>query len=106
MNRSRNGEAKYEIRGGGRRLGALGSWGTPRCALLLAAVLTLAGCGSGSSESASQMSSYSSSGEEAAGLFTLNPDQLAHVQVLTVAPSSGRYFFHGHSWSARSLIPT
>lgn len=56
----------------------------------LAAALALAGCGSGSSEPANQMASYSSTNHagEGAELFTLPAGQLAHVQIFTVATSS------------------
>ncbi len=86
MNRWKHCRAKNEIRGGSRE--TFGNWVAPGFALLLATGLTLAGCGSGSSESASQMSSYSSTSGEGAGLFTLNSDQMAHVQIFTVAPSN------------------
>ncbi len=56
---------------------------------ILTASLALAGCGSGRSEPASQMASYSSAGSAGgqAELFTLPSDQLAHVQIITVTPS-------------------
>lgn len=60
--------------------------------LVLAATLAwaalLAGCGFGHRESASQMTSYSSQESKAATpeLFTIPPDQMSHVQVVTLGP--------------------
>lgn len=55
-------------------------------ALACAGVLT--GCGSGHRDSASQMTSYSSteSKAETPQLFTIPPDQMSHVQVVTIEP--------------------
>lgn len=48
----------------------------------------LAGCGSGHRESASQMTSFSSkeSKEATPELLTIPPDQMSHVQVVTIEP--------------------
>ena len=56
------------------------------CAMLVAAVC-VAGCGS--RERASQMTSYSSQGakSETPALFTIPPEQMSHVQVVTVGPT-------------------
>ena len=63
----------------GRRLGL---------AAALACAAALAGCGSGHRESASQMTSYSSkeSKAETPQLFAIPPDQMSHVQVVTIEP--------------------
>jgi cobalt-zinc-cadmium efflux system membrane fusion protein len=55
----------------------------------LAVVLALAGCG-GTGDQASKMTSFSTteSAESKAELFTLPPDQMAHIQVFTVAQTS------------------
>jgi membrane fusion protein, heavy metal efflux system len=55
----------------------------------LAVVLALAGCG-GTSDQANKMTSFSTaeSAESKAELFTLPPEQMAHIQVFTVAQSS------------------
>jgi membrane fusion protein, heavy metal efflux system len=55
----------------------------------LAMALPLAGCG-GTSDQASKMTSFSTaeSAESKAELFTLPPDQMAHIQVFTVAQTS------------------
>jgi len=52
----------------------------------LAAGLAFAGCGSGSGDSESKMTSYSGTESKAdtASLFSVPPDQLAHVQVVSV----------------------
>ncbi len=57
-------------------------------AATLAFACVSAGCGSGHSESASQMTSYSSteSKAETPQLFTIPPDQMSHVQVVTIEP--------------------
>jgi cobalt-zinc-cadmium efflux system membrane fusion protein len=49
-----------------------------------------AGCGSGRGEAESQMTSYSSGENKAdtANLFTVPPDQMAHIQVVTVEKSN------------------
>ena len=51
-------------------------------------VFSMAGCGSEKAERESQMTSYSS--KEAKGatpeLFTIPPEQMSHVQVVTIAP--------------------
>jgi cobalt-zinc-cadmium efflux system membrane fusion protein len=51
-------------------------------------VFALMGCGSGSSERASQMTSYSSkeSKSNTPQLFTIPPEQMSHVQVVTIEP--------------------
>ena len=53
---------------------------------LLAAGLTLAGCGTGPTESASKMTSYtgSESKTETADLFTLPQEQVSHLQIVPV----------------------
>jgi membrane fusion protein, heavy metal efflux system len=55
----------------------------------LALVLGLAGCG-GTGDQANKMTSFSTteSAESKAELFTLPPDQMAHIQVFTVAQGS------------------
>jgi cobalt-zinc-cadmium efflux system membrane fusion protein len=55
----------------------------------LAAVMALAGCGA-TSDQASKMTSFSTteSAESKAELFTLPADQMAHIQVFTVAQTS------------------
>ena len=52
----------------------------------LAGGIALAGCGSGASESESKMTSYSGTETKAdtASLFSVPPDQLAHLQVVAV----------------------
>ncbi len=52
--------------------------------LLSLCVLTIAGCGTRTGEKESQMTSYTASESKAdtAALFTLPPDQMAHVQVV------------------------
>jgi membrane fusion protein, heavy metal efflux system len=57
-------------------------------AAALACAGVLAGCGFGHRESASQMTSYSSQESKAATpeLFTIPPDQMSHVQVVTIEP--------------------
>jgi len=57
-------------------------------AATLACVWVPAGCGSGHRDSASQMTSYSSteSKAETPQLFTIPPDQMSHVQVVTIEP--------------------
>jgi len=49
-----------------------------------------AGCGSGRGEAESQMTSYSNSENktDTANLFTVPPDQMAHIQVVTVEKSN------------------
>jgi cobalt-zinc-cadmium efflux system membrane fusion protein len=58
-------------------------------AIALGFALTLTACNSNDRERASQMTSYSSNTPAAstAKLFTLSPEQMSHVQVVTVAPS-------------------
>jgi cobalt-zinc-cadmium efflux system membrane fusion protein len=58
-------------------------------ALLLALLLALAGCSSGPGGAESQMTSYSTGENKAdtANLFTVPPDQMAHIQVVTVEKS-------------------
>jgi membrane fusion protein, heavy metal efflux system len=57
-------------------------------AFALAAMLLLVACGE-SAKSAGSMTSYSSNDNKAdtAGVFSLPPDQLAHMQIVTVAPT-------------------
>jgi cobalt-zinc-cadmium efflux system membrane fusion protein len=52
--------------------------------VVLSGVLTLAGCGTRTGEKESQMTSYTASQSKAdtAALFTLPPDQMAHIQVI------------------------
>jgi membrane fusion protein, heavy metal efflux system len=66
------------IYGGGRAFG-IG-------AAIVVAAAVLAGCSG--EHSASQMTSYSSQGSKSATpqLFTIPPDQVSHVQVVTIAP--------------------
>ena len=60
------------------------------CVLLGISLLTLAGCGTRSGDKESQMTSYTASESKAdtAGLFTLPPDQMAHVQVVKAVRAS------------------
>lgn len=57
--------------------------------VVIAAAWILSGCDSGPHETASKMTSYSSqpSDSEKPQLFTIPAEQMAHVQVVTVAPS-------------------
>jgi len=59
----------------------------PAAAMLL---VFAAGCGSGPGQAESQMTSYSSGENKAdtANLFTVPPDQMAHIQVVTVEKSN------------------
>jgi cobalt-zinc-cadmium efflux system membrane fusion protein len=59
----------------------------PAAAMLLVFV---SGCGSGPGQAESQMTSYSSGENKAdtANLFTVPPDQMAHIQVVTVEKSN------------------
>jgi cobalt-zinc-cadmium efflux system membrane fusion protein len=56
------------------------------CCGALAVAVVFAGCGSGASEPESKMTSYSGTESKAdtASLFTVPPDQMAHVQVVSV----------------------
>ena len=56
----------------------------------LACAGLVAGCGSGRRERAGQMTSFSSkeSKEATPELLTIPPDQMAHVQVVTIEPGS------------------
>ena len=58
-------------------------------AMALAFALVLTACNSSDRDRANQMTSYSSNASAAstAKLFTLSQDQMAHVQVVTVAPT-------------------
>jgi membrane fusion protein, heavy metal efflux system len=55
--------------------------------LLAVSVMTLAGCGTRTGDKESQMTSYTANESKAdtAALFTLPPDQMAHVQVVKAA---------------------
>ncbi|HKR28152.1 MAG TPA: efflux RND transporter periplasmic adaptor subunit [Acidobacteriaceae bacterium] len=59
-------------------------------AVALAGLVAVAGCSSRDRERASQMTSYASraSSSETPRLFTIPEDQLSHVQVVTVQPTS------------------
>jgi cobalt-zinc-cadmium efflux system membrane fusion protein len=61
-----------------------------RCGWGLAAVFALAGCGSGPAQRAGDMTSYSSkeSKSEKPELFTIPKEQMSHVQVVTLEPTS------------------
>jgi cobalt-zinc-cadmium efflux system membrane fusion protein len=61
---------------------------TPAAAL--ACILAIAGCSSGDRERAGQMTSYASraSASETPRLFTIPDDQMSHVQVVTVQPTT------------------
>lgn len=63
-----------------------------RCAgaVTLACLLTIAGCSSGDREHAGQMTSYASraASSETPALFTIPEDQMSHVQVITVQPTT------------------
>jgi membrane fusion protein, heavy metal efflux system len=54
------------------------------CGTILAIALVLAGCG-GAGDQASKMTSYAESPESKAELFTLPPEQMAHIQIYRVA---------------------
>ncbi len=60
-----------------------------RSAMALAFVLVLTACGSRDRSRANRMTSFSSSASTAATpqLFTIPPDQMSHVQVVTVQPT-------------------
>ena len=57
-------------------------------AVALASILALTSCHSSDREPAGQMTSFSSDASKSATpqLFTIPPDQMAHVQVVTIAP--------------------
>src|SRR5271168_1770465 len=58
-------------------------------AIALAFAFTLTACNSNDRDRASQMTSFSANASSAtAKLFTLSQDQMAHVQVVTVQPST------------------
>lgn len=59
-------------------------------AVALACLIAVAGCSSGDRERASQMTSYASraSSSETPRLFTIPEDQMSHVQVVTVEPTT------------------
>lgn len=63
-----------------------------RCtgAVALACMLAIAGCSSGDRERAGQMTSYAThaSSSETPRLFTIPEDQMTHVQVVTVKPTT------------------
>src|SRR6202042_3028273 len=71
-----------------RRLNTLGKRRL-QGAMALGFALTLTACNSKDREQASQMTSYSSnaSATQTAKLFTLSPEQMSHVQVVTLAPT-------------------
>src|ERR1019366_2022365 len=60
------------------------------CMLALVITLTLAGCSKGDRERPGQMTSFSATGSKSGTpqLFTLPPDQMSHVQLITVQPST------------------
>ncbi len=53
----------------------------------LIAAVALTGCSSDGRESASKMTSYSTADTAKAELFTVSPEQMSHVQVVTVTPT-------------------
>lgn len=57
-------------------------------AALLSAGFLIAACGSGPSEPESNMTSYTSKESETAELFTVPPEQMAHIQVVPVEKTS------------------
>lgn len=59
-------------------------------AVAIVCILAAAGCSSGDREHASQMTSYASraSSSETPRLFTIPEDQMSHVQVVTVQPTT------------------
>ncbi|HEY6446111.1 MAG TPA: efflux RND transporter periplasmic adaptor subunit [Acidobacteriaceae bacterium] len=63
-----------------------------RCAgaVALACIVAIAGCSSGDRERASQMTSYATraTSSETPRLFTIPEDQMSHVQVVTVQPTT------------------
>ena len=58
----------------------------------LALVVSITACNSGDRERASQMTSFSANASKSATpqLFTIPPDQMSHVQVVTIAPTTIR----------------
>lgn len=64
--------------------------GRMRSVLCLAVVLMLTACNSADRKQASQMTSFSASASKSATpqLFTIPQDQMSHVQVLTIEPST------------------
>jgi cobalt-zinc-cadmium efflux system membrane fusion protein len=60
------------------------------CMLALAIALTLTACSKGDRERPGQMTSFSAAGSKSGTpqLFTLPPDQMSHVQLVTVQPST------------------
>lgn len=59
-----------------------------QCAVALGLALLLTACHSRDRESASQMTSYSTKASATAQLFSIPEDQMSHVQVVTVEPST------------------
>src|SRR6202035_4582893 len=61
-----------------------------QCALTLAIVVNLTACHSGDRDQASQMTSFSANASKSATpqLFTIPEDQMSHVQVVTVEPTT------------------
>jgi len=59
-------------------------------ALALACILTIAGCSSGDRQHADQMTSYATraTSSETPRLFTIPTDQMSHVQVVTIQPTT------------------
>lgn len=59
-------------------------------ALALACILTIAGCSSGDRQRADQMTSYATraTSSETPRLFTIPADQMSHVQVVTIQPTT------------------
>jgi cobalt-zinc-cadmium efflux system membrane fusion protein len=65
-------------------------WQRPRGATALACLLVLTACSSKDRESADQMTSFSAKAAASATpqLFTIPEDQMGHVQVVTVQPTT------------------
>ncbi|MGA8730535.1 MAG: efflux RND transporter periplasmic adaptor subunit, partial [Terracidiphilus sp.] len=62
------------------------------CTMAIACLVLLTACHSNESEKASQMTSFSAKASKSATpqLFTIPPDQMSHVQVVTVEPTTLR----------------
>jgi membrane fusion protein, heavy metal efflux system len=59
-----------------------------QCVTALACTIVLTACNSNERERANQMTSYSANASSSAKLFTLSQDQMSHVQVITVQPTT------------------
>ena len=59
-----------------------------RFVLVCAPLVTLAGCHSSGTQPAEHMTSYSQGSSSTAQLFTIPPDQMSHVQLVAIQPST------------------